>query len=769
MADATPQEILMWALINRARLDPSGEAARSYGIDLNEGPVQEKDFNTGIVHVVTLTPDSKQPLAWNDSLGLVADNHTQDMINQGKLFHDPFSDPATHNDQVTHLANAGYNVLWDGKHDVGENVSYSLPLTAQFGLSDAMYQQEKDLFWDQKGSAFRGHRLNILQDDFQEVGVGEQSSSFQGQLSSVITEDFGRSTTGQFLTGIAYNDTDHNAFYSLGEGRGHIQVAISGGSVFTATAGNYSELVGSGAQTVTFSGGDLAKPVSVSINVTAGRNALVDLVDQSTVETSVSLTDLGGVTRIIPLANTGLTLTGNAADRDTVVFSGNMADYRVVQNADGTWTVSGGREGTDTLVSIARIEFKDGARDLIPPPVVNHAPVVTGQNATVAANAAIAMSSLFTAHDQEGDSTITQYMFMDTGSGGGHLTVNGVTMAANTWITVDAANLGSVKYVGGSTAGSEVLHVQAFDGKLWSADAAMSVTTLPRPAEDFNNDGMSDILWHNDNGSVAMWEMNGTQIALNQTFGTIGAGWHIAGVNDFNGDARSDILWQNDNGSLAMWQMNGTQITLNKIFGTVGTGWEIAATDDFNGDHKADILLFNDSTGSVALWQMNGTQITANQTVGSVSAAWHLAGTGDFNGDGKTDILWVNNNGTVAMWQMDGSRIAANQNVGTIGSGWHYAASGDFNGDGKSDVLWHNDNGSVMIWQMNGNQVTAAQTVGSAATTWHIADVGDYNRDGKSDILWHNDNGANAIWELNGSHIIANQGISPTSSDWHMS
>jgi hypothetical protein len=39
MADPTAQEILDWALINRARLDPAGEAAL-YGIDLNEGPVR---------------------------------------------------------------------------------------------------------------------------------------------------------------------------------------------------------------------------------------------------------------------------------------------------------------------------------------------------------------------------------------------------------------------------------------------------------------------------------------------------------------------------------------------------------------------------------------------------------------------------------------------------------------------------------------------------------------------------------------------------------
>ena len=81
MADPTAQEVLMWALINRARLDPAGEAAR-YGIDLNEGPV--RDFNGNIV---TITSSSKQPLAWNSSLFAVADQHSQDMLTNQKMYH----------------------------------------------------------------------------------------------------------------------------------------------------------------------------------------------------------------------------------------------------------------------------------------------------------------------------------------------------------------------------------------------------------------------------------------------------------------------------------------------------------------------------------------------------------------------------------------------------------------------------------------------------------------------------------------------------------
>jgi hypothetical protein len=39
------------------------------------------------------------------------------------------------------------------------------------------------------------------------------------------------------------------------------------------------------------------------------------------------------------------------------------------------------------------------------------------------------------------------------------------------------------------------------------------------------------------------------------------ADWHVRGIGDFNGDGKSDVLWQNDNGGVALWQMNGNQFT----------------------------------------------------------------------------------------------------------------------------------------------------------------------------------------------------------------
>ena len=38
------------------------------------------------------------------------------------------------------------------------------------------------------------------------------------------------------------------------------------------------------------------------------------------------------------------------------------------------------------------------------------------------------------------------------------------------------------------------------------------------------------------------------------------ANWEIVGTGDFNGDGMSDILWHDTSGNVAIWEMNGTNV-----------------------------------------------------------------------------------------------------------------------------------------------------------------------------------------------------------------
>ena len=298
-----------------------------------------------------------------------------------------------------------------------------------------------------------------------------------------------------------------------------------------------------------------------------------------------------------------------------------------------------------------------------------------------------------------------------------------------------------------------------------SSDAHSVAPVTHHAANDFNGDGISDVLFGNGKGGVALWELNGNHIASNTTVGSVGSDWHSIGSGDFNGDGKTDIVWENSKGGVAMWEMNGDHIASNTTVGSVGTDWHAIGTADFNGDGKADIVWEN-SKGQVAMWEMNGDHIASNTTVGSVGADWHAVGTGDFNGDGKADILWENSKGQVAMWQMNGDHIATNTSVGSVGTDWKVAGTGDFNGDGKTDVLWQNSKGQVAEWQMNGDHIASNTTVGNAAG-WSVIGTGDFNHDGKADVLFQNASGHVAEWQMNGDHITENQTVGSHTIDWH--
>ena len=91
---------------------------------------------------------------------------------------------------------------------------------------------------------------------------------------------------------------------------------------------------------------------------------------------------------------------------------------------------------------------------------------MSNSNITASPGQVFAASSLFTASDPDGDA-ITQYDFWDTGGGGGHFLVNGVTQPTNGDIYIPAAQLARTTYRSGN--GTDTLWVRANDGTQWSA------------------------------------------------------------------------------------------------------------------------------------------------------------------------------------------------------------------------------------------------------------------------------------------------------------
>jgi hypothetical protein len=122
---------------------------------------------------------------------------------------------------------------------------------------------------------------------------------------------------------------------------------------------------------------------------------------------------------------------------------------------------------------------------------------------------------------------------------------------------------------------------------------------------DFNGDGKADILWRNNvTGQVSEWLSKagaGYSGFTAPILATVDSSWKIQGVGDFNGDGLSDILWRNANGDVALWLTNaGAPVTALDL-GVIDNSWTIQGVGDFNGDGKADIVWRN-SNGQVSEW-----------------------------------------------------------------------------------------------------------------------------------------------------------------------
>jgi serralysin len=59
---------------------------------------------------------------------------------------------------------------------------------------------------------------------------------------------------------------------------------------------------------------------------------------------------------------------------------------------------------------------------------------------------------------------------------------------------------------------------------------------------------------------------------ITASLGVVPSTWTIAQTGDYNGDGMSDILWIDTSGNLAMWLMNGSSIAALGI-GNVGATW----------------------------------------------------------------------------------------------------------------------------------------------------------------------------------------------------
>lgn len=211
-----------------------------------------------------------QPLAFDNDLSEAAEGHSRWMISTDIFSHTG----AGGSTSTQRMQQAGYSL--QGSWATGENIAWATTRNPT-GYSDEVQLLHTNLMNSS------GHRANLLNPNFREVGLGFEVGEYKGRSTAFVTENFGKTGTDLFLTGVAFDDKDGDRFYDPGEGMAGITVTVKNGAgqvVATTTtrdAGGYDLALKAGTYTVTFSGGGVATNTST---VTIGtKNVKKDLVD----------------------------------------------------------------------------------------------------------------------------------------------------------------------------------------------------------------------------------------------------------------------------------------------------------------------------------------------------------------------------------------------------------------------------------------------------------------------------------------------------------
>ncbi len=257
----------MVELVNRARANPAAYA-QSLGIALNEG-----------LPAGTISSDAKQPLAINPYITDAAQKHSQWMINTDTFSHTGAGGSTSRQ----RMESAGYvfhsGAIW------AENLGIELRQTSVDVEALTKLIQEK-LFRD-NGVSGRGHRLNILDPRFAEIGIGVRSGVYTYQGTNfnavVATQKFAKSGNAVFLTGVAFDDRIIvNQFYTPGEGLGNVLIrAVRDGTGETFTtktwaSGGYSLALPPGKYSIMASGGGLGNSQFLPAVVIGANNRKFD-------------------------------------------------------------------------------------------------------------------------------------------------------------------------------------------------------------------------------------------------------------------------------------------------------------------------------------------------------------------------------------------------------------------------------------------------------------------------------------------------------------
>jgi hypothetical protein len=279
IGDPSPHEQLYLEYVNRARADALAESARLR--DETDVHVQNayRFFDVERQHIVEqfnwyvdngLIDRVSQPLSFQSDLLTAARLHSLDMFVNEFQSHSsssnppaPFQPGSSFGDRLRavgyRLRSAAENVYASARSVAHGHAGFDVDWGDARDPSSPSFNPSFDGQGMQNPA---GHRLNVHNKSFKEVGIGVVNGNNGSYGPQIVTQDFGNPASNvSYITGVVYEDFNGNSFYDVGEGRTGVRVDVEGSAFFAVSSesGGYSVPVPQdGIYAVTFSGAGFA-------------------------------------------------------------------------------------------------------------------------------------------------------------------------------------------------------------------------------------------------------------------------------------------------------------------------------------------------------------------------------------------------------------------------------------------------------------------------------------------------------------------------------
>jgi len=213
------------------------------------------------------------------------------------------------------------------------------------------------------------------------------------------------------------------------------------------------------------------------------------------------------------------------------------------------------------------------------------------------------------------------------------------------------------------TNGNAVFNLESSQNLIPQATISTSGDKMDLIPADWDNDGLTDLLWINRNTNAPQSNrfFRNTGNGVNLSFSSpivlqnmsLQGGTNIS-LGDWNGDGLTDLMWYDIGNGATKWWVNKGNFTFNTETATIvqsyldGDNLQLYPFD-FNGDGASDLLIYNKPNGTNR-WLLNDGKLNfSTNYLNVITPTSNIANATDlipgaFSGKGGMDLLYLNRN-----------------------------------------------------------------------------------------------------------------------------